>query len=276
MISFLKCNALKLRNPKETDKVSGPSFSGAKRHEFFIAGNKLTFRAPHHSPHYNSSGWLTSKKFEVMDEPFRSFASGLFAVDAWESASVYSRAWGFYYSMFGGNAGQLSMYVGINKRKGKYEYCSGSLLHPKTFETTLSLYLTNLFGWKTLMGKASYKAPINWIVNKSFPVPAASYDVAGSNEERVFVFPITDKHFVEVNFSYIGRGKNVRESMRALVDRIIESMSLELSAETQGLIEQVKQGSPGIELTECFAPLKWPVAKEDVEKHEGLERELLS
>ncbi len=276
MINFRKINSVKLRAPTDTDKVIGPNFKKSKRYEFTLAGSKLVFRAPDHSPRYDSSLWLTSKKNDALEEPFREFTSGVLAVDSWESASVFSRAWGYYFSKFGGGAGELKMFIGVRKRNNSFGFQSGSFLHPKTFEYALSLFLTNMFGWKTLSGKASYIAPQEWEVNKKFPVPAASYDIEGSNEERVFVFPVTEEHFVEVSFSYIGRGQNVRKEMRTLVDQIIDSMSLELSPATQHLVDQIIAENPGVELTENFAPLKWPVAKEDVEKQAGQSRELLS
>ncbi|MFL0802517.1 MAG: hypothetical protein K6L81_02285 [Agarilytica sp.] len=276
MINFSKINAVKLRAPSDTDKVVGPNFKKSKRYEFTLAGSKLVFLAPDHSPRYDSSVWLTSKKNDALEEPFREFTSGVLAVDSWESASVFSRAWGYYYSKFGGGAGELKMSIGVRKRNSRFVFQSGSFLHPKTFEYTLSLFLTNMFGWKTLSGKASYTAPQEWGVNKTFPVPAASYDIVGSNEERVFVFPVTGEHFVEISFSYIGRANNVRKEMRTLVDQIIDSMSLELSPETQHLVDQISLENAGVELTEHFAPLKWPVSKEDVEKQEKLENDLLS
>ncbi len=275
MINLRKLNSLKLRMPKPGDKIVGPNFKRSKPSEIVISGSKITFTAPIHSP-YSESTALQSKRNDVIDAPFRSFTSGLLAVDSWETTSVFSRRWGFYYHMFGGLAGELGMHIGIRKRKDRYEFKSGTFFHPKNFEYVLGLYLTNFYGWKTLKGKACYQGPVDWVVNKSFEIPAASFDVLGSNEMRAFVFPITDMHFVEVSFYYTGREVNVRESMRALVNQIIESMSLELSPDTERMVKQIKQESPGIELTENFAPLKWPVAKEDVEKDEGLSSELLS
>ncbi len=133
MISLRKINSVRLRTPKSTDAVLGPRFDAAKRYSFNIDGNRFTFKSPKHSP-YSETSSSYSKKEDVLTESFRSIPSGIFAVDSWETASLFSRKWGFYFSKFGGVAGELGMHIGINRRKDTFELKPGSFFHPRMFE----------------------------------------------------------------------------------------------------------------------------------------------
>ena len=115
-------------------------------------------------------------------------------------------------------------------------------------------------------GKADYQAPLNWAPKHHLPVASVAFDVEPINAVRYFAFPITPNHFVLFTFAYTVSRKDVKQSMQDLADEIINSVSLELNGKTQVLVDNVKAQCHDMALTKTFAPLKWPMKVEDIDK----------
>ena len=101
---------------------------------------------------------------------------------------------------------------------------------------------------------------------RNLPVVSVAFDVGPDNETQYFAFPVTPHHFVLFAFSYTVSRKDVKQSMQDLADEVINSVSLELNGKTQDLVDNVKAQCPDMALTKTFAPLKWPMKVEDIDK----------
>ncbi len=102
--------------------------------------------------------------------------------------------------------------------------------------------------------------PVSWKVHQQLPVFSASFEIGGINKSLFYVFPISDAHFIELSFS-LSSLDNLREEMRAVAKQIIESLTLELGAESQAQWDRVKATCPDMQLSETFAPLQWPIKR---------------
>ena len=118
-----------------------------------------------------------------------------------------------------------------------------------------------------------YHGPVDWLRHNHFPVPSASFKIYNQGEDasdlgfpdQLFVFPVTDKHFVEVCFvqEYLSRDEEGKVAfdtspIQELQDNIFNSITLELGPETRARVDQIKAEVGNMQLCKEFAPLKWP------------------
>ncbi|SFC52932.1 hypothetical protein SAMN05660479_01859 [Microbulbifer thermotolerans] len=175
-----------------------------------------------------------------------------------------------------GCKGELSLSIAVVGRLDEYSLPQVSLFNPKAFEMILVYYLNDFYGHKNWGGESShiprYSGPIGWQCHNHLPVPSASFKISRSADptnlvrpEYFFVFPITEKHFVEVCFeqdiySFDKNNKPTFDTspIQELQDNIFNSISLELGPETQAAYDKVKAEVGDMRLSEEFAPLKWP------------------
>ncbi|WP_197023885.1 hypothetical protein [Microbulbifer sp. HZ11] len=137
-------------------------------------------------------------------------------------------------------------------------------------------YLNDRYGhhnWENdLAHIPKFFGPIDWQCHAHLPVPSASFKVGrGANSEQlvglenIFVFPVTDRHFVEVcfekeiySFDSDHQPKFDASPMTELQNAIFDSIRLELGPETQARVDQIKAEVGDMQLCKEFAPLKWP------------------
>lgn len=118
-----------------------------------------------------------------------------------------------------------------------------------------------------------YHGPVDWKPHKHLPVPSASFKIYNRGEDvsdlvlpdQLFVFPITDKYFVEVCFiqdlySRDDKGNVAFDTnpLQELQDNIFNSITLELVPETKARVDEIKKEVGNMQLSKEFAPLKWP------------------
>ncbi len=119
-----------------------------------------------------------------------------------------------------------------------------------------------------------YHGPVDWKPHKHLPVPSASFKIYNRGEDvsdlvlpdQLFVFPITDKYFVEVCFiqdlySRDDKGNVAFDTnpLQELQDNIFNSITLEVGPETKARVDAIKKEVGNMQLSKEFAPLKWPI-----------------
>src|SRR5690606_32439108 len=116
--------------------------------------------------------------------------------------------------------------------------------------------------------------------NDKLPVPSASFTVFTQwydgksliNPFYLFVFPITDQHFVKVAFHpHFSWSKSDYDAspISELQEAIFNSITLELSPKAQASYDKVKAECPDMSLTSSFPPLKWPTPTAASEESES-------
>mgnify|MGYP001252652790 CR=1 FL=1 len=304
MRNLLKYPPLEWRKRALHCVPSGPDLSGAPLLTIHVAGSRLRFKAPRHSPRRREvSQKHYHPKLDLLRDPYGHgmsvFAPGLMANDDWGYANGVKRDWAFWGPWMTGCKAELTFSVLVMGRvKGK-EFSGLSLFHPKAFEMVLVQFLNERYGHEgNLVGgqlpeTAPWHGPMNWQRHKHLPVFSASFDIfprgpdlPGATEaeklnlrhtpRHLFVFPITDQHFVQVWFeqqwySTDDEGKPLFDPspVQALQDEILKSFTLELSAEAQASYDKVKSACRDMQLSKGFAPLKWPTQSDGVDSGFG-------
>ncbi|GAB2524282.1 hypothetical protein [Microbulbifer agarilyticus] len=198
------------------------------------------------------------------------------ANDHWEATTLVGRLWAFYGPWMSGCKGELVLSVSVVGRSSKYRMGAISLFNPNAFELVLMKYLNERYGHHNWEGELShlprFQGPIDWQAHTHFPVPSASYQISrGTDLKRVvrpkyiFVFPVTNEHFVEVcfereiySFDLAHKPTFDLAPIIELQDAILRSFSLELGPEAQADVDQVKAEIGSLQMCNDFAPLRWP------------------
>lgn len=258
----------------------GPNFRWARPVNIRIAGSDLCLSVPRHSP--SSSSMQQYKLFLDRD----ALAQGLYnhpasgvKTDPWGYASALSRRWAFWGPWMSGCKAELSMAVTIVGRMPGFEFANTSFFHPRAFETVITQYLNDSYGherWGSSDDdpRPRHLGPLDWQTHDHLPVFSASCNIYNTHRdgktpnrtpEQLFLFPITDQHFVEVYFRQHLYARDEQDKLtfdpspvQALQDAVFNSMTLELSPEAQASYDKVKAECPDMHLTETFPPLNWP------------------
>ncbi|WP_237567709.1 hypothetical protein [Microbulbifer hydrolyticus] len=199
------------------------------------------------------------------------------ANDCWGSIGLLGRMWAFYGPWMTGCKGELNLSVSVAGRFDEFSFGNISFLNPKAFETVLVHYLNDRYGhknWEDDMAHIPrYHGPVDWHSHTHLPVPSASFKIYRQGEDvsdlalpdQLFVFPITEKHFVEVCFvqeyySCDEKGKVAFDTgpLQELQDNVFNSITLELGPEAQTKVDKIKAEVGNMQLCKEFAPLKWP------------------
>jgi hypothetical protein len=267
MINWLKYPPFELsfldRGPD--DDYNGPTFKQAKPIRLLAGGNVIRLRAPKHS-FFSSTPSIYVRNQDGMETSFGD-GNKFAATDNWKECSLVVRRIEYRLPWFRGTKGSLSMSLAIVTRAPKKAFARTSFFHPRSFEFILSNYLNTQYGHEhDSKGVARYTAPINWQVHQQLPVFSVSFDVEGNNADFCYFFPISDTHFIRLNFFFYG-GSDIKfkEEMKVLAKEIIQSVTLELGPQSQAQWDRVKAECPDMNLSESFAPLQWPIKPEDIE-----------
>jgi len=276
--------SLKLREQAEFCTPQGPSFKKAKKIKFSINGTEISFFAPRHSSHFPSKEVIQPRKENVYDHlmmrPYKSYN------ERWLYNALCRRSWGFYGEWFTGYMGELSMRVSL-VTPGELTQ-TASFFRPKAFENSLADFLQYLYADEIYEGAQKWLAPIDWTVVNSWSCPAATFYVrpnVGNAEspDRYYIFPISDKHFIEVYFNLHRGGSGSQEEKDKLISLstieqlstdIMNSIQIKLSPEVQAQQAKALEGCEDTTLSVKFPPLKWTTPEQDAEYEQYLQDEI--
>lgn len=265
MIDWLKYYPLHLRDGKKTDSVKGPSFSSARSILLDFKGNVIHLKAPRHRTisGYNPI-YVTGKKAHLANE-FRTLRG---ATQNWEHSILLYRSWDYRIEWFGGDSGGLGIDVSVLRRKEETAFESGSFFYPAAFESAIANFMNTSYGIQKKGTAFTAKAPVNWQARNHLPVFSCSFELWKRDllNEIYFIFPLTNQHLCAISFNFSVVDQEPVSQARELVSQIINSVQLELSPDSQAQLDRVKQEIGELKLSEEFAPLKWPIKVEDIEK----------
>ncbi len=252
----------------------GPAFSRARKYRFSIEGTEIEFRAPRHRPMIKSQKAFIPDKAYWYDSPkmhFRSLDPNHKALDKWQSVGLFWHDWAFNGPWFTGCLAHVSLGIAIYQAKSSAK--AVSYFHPRAFEQTIGDFLTDIYSWEKEGGRHEYQAPINWQPVDSLGVPAARLEVISDGSVGLYskdiklYFPIDNDHFVAMGFRPSRSAPGTTEAeidkligyknLGELIDNIIGSVKVTLSAEAKAQQEEAIKGLEDTRLTRTFLPMKW-------------------
>ena len=279
MRNFIKYPPIEWRKRHEDCLPQGPCFSSASRSSLLLAGSEVCLTVPRHSPRRSVVKQENVPKWQdvLLDNELIHYPRGVMANDFWGSVGLMGRVWAFYGPWMSGCKGELSLSVSVNGRLRGHEIEGLSFFNPKAFEVVLVQYLNDRYGHKNWGGGSAhiprYHGPVGWECHHYLPVPSASFKIYKRGEDvadlglpdHLFVFPVTDKHFVEVCFvqEYYSRKKTGAVAFdttpfQELQNNILNSIRLQLSPKVQADLDKIKAEVGNMQMCKDFAPLKWP------------------
>lgn len=265
MISWLKYFPLDLRDSKEGNSVRGPEFSSARSVKLDFMGNILRLRAPRHRSNAGETQiYIKGMKADLANQ----FQTWHGATENWEYSTLLYRNWDYWREWFRGLHGSLTIHTAVLTRKEGRSFEGSSFFYPGAFEFAIANFLNTMYGVQRRGTAFTERAPINWQPHYHLPVFSCSFELwQGDDLNSIyFFFPLTDQHLGVIDFSLTVSGDEPVQQARKLVTQIINSVQLELSIESQAQLQRVKQEAGELKLSETFAPLKWPIEADDIEK----------
>jgi len=276
--------SLKLRQQTEYCVPQGPSFQRASPMHFSIGGTEISLRAPRHNSHFAYKEALQPpKKCEynhLMMKPARKHSK------RWLYHNLFMRSWSFNGPWFSGSLGELTMRIALITPNEPDQHVS--FFRPKAFENGAADFLQYCYAKDIFEGAQEWLAPVDWEAITSWPSVAATFYVRpysgnASAPNRYFLFPVADKHFIEVHFNLHrnGRGdqdtKDKRVSLSTieqLSTDIMNSIQIKLSPEAQAQQAKALEGCEDASLSVDFPPLKWTTPEQDAKYKRYLQDEL--
>ena len=272
--------SIKLREPEGLITPKGPNFNRARTITSNIEGTEICFKAPKHNPRYpNHKGYLPEKYYGAGMGflHFRSYydkeseARGL--VDHWREADFFYHTWKFCGPWFTGVLSELRLnfrVVNLVDYPG-----DASLFHPRVLEQVVGDYLTYVYSRhldSSRKGIQKYIGPVNWTPLSHLPVNAARCDVVSqeyypnSTVDHLVFIPVSSSRMLSLVFA-ASRFKALplseldkrvsMEPMRELMDNIVNSIQINLSAEAELQQKSALEGLKDTSLTKEYPPLKW-------------------
>jgi hypothetical protein len=289
MRNYFKYPPLQWRKRKEYCVPQGPSFAWAPWTTLHLAGNRLRFKAPRHSPHFSSveQTRVLPGHDVLADSKLSRFSQVEMPNDHWGYATPLSRMWAFWGPWMSGCKAELAMGITVIGRQPEHAFRDISFFHPRAFEMVLVQYLNDSYGHRRWGDEGPdaliprRHGPADWQRHSHLPVFSASCKIYNqgpdpditnnlSYPDHLFLFPIADQYFVQVTFVQHLYSRDDRHKLtydatpvQALQDAIFNSISLELSPESQASYNKVKAEVGDMQLTPTFAPLKWPIGVEE-------------
>ncbi|MGD8174328.1 hypothetical protein [Marinimicrobium sp. ARAG 43.8] len=255
-----------------------------------IADSHVSVKAPGHSPadrFPDQVRLLPGEDLLHNHELISDDSSGDTTAEQWGTLTGLRRSWAFWGPWLSGCKGELRLSISVVGRQPSHELSNLSFFNPTAFEMVLVHYLNDLYGhsiWEGLQPETPrWHGPMDWQQHHHLPVFSASFNIygrgedlpgkteadrlniGGSQPDQLFVFPITDQHFVKVVFKQHIYSKDEQRKplfdtspIQTLQDAIFNSLTLKLSPEAQASYDKVKAEHRNMQLSKEFAPLKWP------------------
>lgn len=285
MIDMLKYFPLQWKVNHHPDEVRGPYFRKPICRRWKFNDSVLHFRAPRSNPIFGfSSGGrtvdaITPGKSNILNASLEvlHFGNSSAPLREWICELFYSNKWYFVGPWFTGEQARLSVNGILVTADSKFSFADKNLFHPRVFESAIANHLNLVFGYeKNGAGtKAHYRGPLNWqVLPISDSIKAVVCDihtVGNSNKEnplldRYLYFPIAPNKFIQLGFNF-GGTEIFRDALRykpqhELCNSIIDSMRLEVGAQTKAEWEKVKETCPDISIAETMGEFEWPLSKE--------------
>ncbi|WP_444928815.1 hypothetical protein ACJJIF_13190 [Microbulbifer sp. SSSA002] len=271
MRNFLKYSRLRLREVEVPVTPVGPDFESARRKQIMIAGTQLSLQLPRHDGGGRKHETLNPRGDHVKKGYTNRYLSNYIKNQGWQCWLILGRTWAFYGSWFTGCLSNIRF--NITAYRWKYQPDNTSVFHPKIFELAVAHLLNSSYGYRASEESPTHKAPVNWQVVNTLPVPAARFRVEAEpghspSVRQVLLFPVSDNVIVNIQAIFsqncsrlIGKlGKEISDKeMQSLLDKVFASVQLEFDdAGKQSLAKSLKV-SGDTTLSEGFAPLKWPI-----------------
>ncbi|WP_148212624.1 hypothetical protein [Hahella chejuensis] len=274
-MSFL---AIKLREAKKPCSPVGPNFGRARPVEIILSGTRLKMLVNSHGP---SAG--RDDKVEPCEE-YNLYDDSLYRTQRSDNEPsryflALCRSWGFRGPIFSGYIAKVNFAVLVQRVKPRRE--DFSLFNARDFE---QFQLDTLFfehGNKTENGRNLYDAPVNWKAVPRLTVPAATFEVLsaphrGGVRKKIMAFAVEHDICVWLSFNfdrYVPGNLEEQdqlifpEPLDEYVQRIIDSVELELSESARKDLLDVRSKHPDMSLTQVD-PIKWTTPEQDAEWEE--------
>jgi len=289
MFEWLKFFPFAWRVDRKPVEIRGPYFSKMRKNKWFLQDSLLHFGAPSSNPIFGFSGrsWSVDAVLpgsaNILKSPWqRVYNSGSDAPPSeWDYYRFYSNTWYFVGPWFTGLKARLkaSALLVTPDDGGGGAFEDKNLFHPKVFESAIANYLDTAYGYKKVGRKPRYRGPLHWRVLPISPsihaVVCDIHEIGNSSKEnptlhRLVYFPVTPQKFIQINFDF-GGTSIYRDEVRAkplfkLCDSIIDSLRLQVGAQTQAEWDKVKATCPDMSITEIFGELPWPLKVEKARK----------
>ncbi|WP_185230996.1 hypothetical protein [Teredinibacter franksiae] len=287
MFEWLKFFPFEWHDDHKPAEVRGPYFSALRKNKWFLQDSLLYFGAPLANPVFGFSGRSSSVdavlpgSANILKSPWqRVYNSGSDAPPSeWDYYRFYSNTWYFVGPWFTGYQAHLKASALLVKADKNGTFADKNLFHPKVFESAIANYLDTSYGYDRQGNKPKYRGPLHWRVLPISPsIHAVVCDIHeignGSKDNpslhRVVYFPIAPQKMIRINFDF-GGTSIYRDEVRAkplfkLCDSIIDSLRLEVGAQTQAEWDKVKATCPDMSITETFGELPWPLKVEKARK----------
>lgn len=272
--------SIKLREPKQQVMPKGPSFRWAREFCSDLDGTHIRFKAPRNCPRRSNHKPVLPRHRYGPDMVFRSMYNDQKAAEGlenhFETLDFFYHAWAFYGPWFTGAVAELSLQFDFTRVVNFPP--SMSLFHPRALEHAVGEFLTSMYSShldSTRDNIQEFDAPINWQPLHHLPVNAARMESvprdfsAHRTISHWIFFPIADDIMATLLFmpsrllglprSELDRRASV-DSMYELMNKIIDSIELDLSPEAKAQQERALAGLADTSLVKDYPPLKWDKA----------------
>lgn len=247
MRNWIKYPPLEWRKRHDYCVPQGPIFTTARRSTLYLAGNRMRIKAPGHSPYQSMTEQVRLPKHDVLSSSSSIYWRGHWK---WLNFVLMERSWAFYGPWMTGCKAELNLRIALISRFREFdekEDPNYTLFYANIFERALLNYCKDVYGPNKSSNIIYYSDPVGWQWQHHLPVPSATFTlnpIFKSNRKMYpgyfFVFPVTDKHFVEVRFrkeiyslDKEGRANFDVSPIYRLRDNIYNSISLDLGARNQ-------------------------------------------
>ncbi len=286
MLDLIKFFPFASGNAPKPTEIRGPYFSRPRKNKWFLGDSLFYFAAPWANPIFS-----ISRRGRTVDAISPGSANILTANlervpgssnaprSAWDYHHFYNKNWYFVGPWFTGEQACLHASALLCSADERLSFANVNLFHPRGFESAISDFLDNFYGYTRSGKKPHYRGPLNWRVLPLSPsiqgVVCDIHCIGNSSKEnptlhRTVFLPVSPKRFIRIIFDFGGtaiyQDEMCAPPLFKLCDSIIDSMRLQVGKSTQAEWDKVKATCPDMSITETFGELPWPLIKEKPSK----------
>ncbi|AZZ94057.1 hypothetical protein EUZ85_26395 [Hahella sp. KA22] len=274
---------LKLRKKRPCIPI-GPDFSKAEAIQISLSGTKVSFLMNRHLPDGFYEEYISpSGEYNLFDSNLYETDRRKIGEEACYKELRYivplRRCWAFRGQAFTGYAAQVDATVSVQRITPSSK--DFSLLRPDHFQQFITDALTTEYGHLVSNGRSKFDAPVNWKPDSRHPIHAVSFEVtpvtSGDDRKVIYAFPVDHEVCVFIYFhllQYEPGELSKKDAMVSpkplyeLVESIISSVKIELSASALNELEQIKSTHSSAKISKTLSPLKWTTPEQDAEWEE--------